>query len=331
MARSAARGSSGSTVLRFYGSGSWVRCSTKRQPNRPLMHRLPAVIGLSSGDVAFTISPSCTCRVSVQPTPQYGQIVSVVVCRDGSHAPRRAQLVLAAGHQRAGRTHGDAVAAVDARRVRQGDGELRRDVRAESAAGDRDRERVLVIRARTLRHTCSRARTCRSRGRRGRCRSSPAARPWPRRRTEALRPAAVLLEQVRPVPGAVDRSTDEARSSSTSRRARITRGDRVWTIMPASTAREQLGTSTRAPSTSTTQRRQTLTGFSVSRKHSVGYREADRRAGREDRRALGHADGAAVDGERDGRRLGARRTADRDQRDGADMVRLRPRRRASAA
>jgi hypothetical protein len=72
------------------------------------------------------------------------------------------------------------------------------------------------------------------------------------------------------MPGAVDRSTDEASSSSTSFRASMTRGDCVRTIIPASTAREQLGASTRAPSTSTTQRRQTLTGFSVSRKHNVG-------------------------------------------------------------
>src|SRR5882672_12938619 len=42
---------------------------------------------LSSGDVALTIRPSCTCSVSVQPTPQYGQIVSVAVCRASSHVP----------------------------------------------------------------------------------------------------------------------------------------------------------------------------------------------------------------------------------------------------
>ena len=52
---------------------------TKRQPKRPLMQRLPSVMELSSGDVDFTISPSCSCRVRVHPTPQYGQIVSVAV------------------------------------------------------------------------------------------------------------------------------------------------------------------------------------------------------------------------------------------------------------
>ena len=43
-----------------------------------------------------------------------------------------------------------------------------------------------------------------------------------------------------------------------------TRGESVWTTMPASTLREHDGTSTRAPSTSTTQTRQTFTGVSVS-------------------------------------------------------------------
>jgi phytoene synthase len=52
---------------------------TKRQPKRPLMHKFPRVMELSSGDVDFTISPSCSCNVNVQPTPQYGQIVSTAV------------------------------------------------------------------------------------------------------------------------------------------------------------------------------------------------------------------------------------------------------------
>jgi hypothetical protein len=43
---------------------------TKRQPKRPLMQRLPSVMALSSGDVALTISPSCSWSVSVHPTPQ---------------------------------------------------------------------------------------------------------------------------------------------------------------------------------------------------------------------------------------------------------------------
>src|SRR5688500_20319269 len=51
------------------------------------MQRLPSVIGFSSGDVAFMISSSCTCRVSVHPTPQYGQIVATVFCSSGFHSP----------------------------------------------------------------------------------------------------------------------------------------------------------------------------------------------------------------------------------------------------
>ncbi len=49
-----------------------------------------------------------------------------------------------------------------------------------------------------------------------------------------------------------------------------TRLELVSTSMPGSTAREQLGTSTRAPFTSTTQMRHTFTGRSVSRKQRVG-------------------------------------------------------------
>ena len=196
--------------------------STKRQPNRPLMQRLPAVMALSSGDVALTISPSCTCSVSVQPTPQYGQIVSVVVWRDSSHAPRGAQVVLAARHQRAGRADGDAVAAVDARRVRQRDGELGRDARVEAAAGDRDRERVLVIRSARLdalvaEHALAVVadvevvvdlRRLRDRGARRRRPNRSGRQPY-------------SVEQIASMPGAVDRSTDDASSSSTSLRACI--------------------------------------------------------------------------------------------------------------
>src|SRR4051812_38308460 len=60
---------------------------TKRQPKRPLMQRLPRVIELSSGEVDFTIAPSCSCSVSVHPTPQYGQMVSVVDWRDSFQVP----------------------------------------------------------------------------------------------------------------------------------------------------------------------------------------------------------------------------------------------------
>src|SRR4051812_6941937 len=51
------------------------------------MQRLPCVIEFSNGDVAFTISPLSTCSRSVQPTPQYGQMVSVCVMRESSHVP----------------------------------------------------------------------------------------------------------------------------------------------------------------------------------------------------------------------------------------------------
>src|SRR5579862_4374536 len=51
------------------------------------MHRLPCVTDTSNGDVTFTISLSWTCRDSVQPTPQYGQIVSVTDWRLSSHVP----------------------------------------------------------------------------------------------------------------------------------------------------------------------------------------------------------------------------------------------------
>src|SRR6266550_881452 len=71
--------------------------------------------------------------------------------------------------------------------------------------------------------------------------------------------------------GAVETSTDEARNSSTTRRLRRTRSESVRITMPASTLREQAGTSVREPSSSTTQTRQTFTGVSVSRKQSVAH------------------------------------------------------------
>ena len=64
---------------------------------------------------------------------------------------------------------------------------------------------------------------------------------------------------------ASDRLVDDASNSSTNRRLCRTRGESVWTTMFGSTGREHAGTSTREPSTSTTQTRQTLTGESVSR------------------------------------------------------------------
>src|SRR4051794_21761712 len=48
------------------------------------MQRLPRVMSWSSGEVTLTISLSCTWSVRLQPTPQYGQMVSVCVCWDSS-------------------------------------------------------------------------------------------------------------------------------------------------------------------------------------------------------------------------------------------------------
>src|ERR1700730_11594841 len=39
------------------------------------------------GDVTLTISPSCACTVSVQPTPQYEHIVSPGTWGDSCHGP----------------------------------------------------------------------------------------------------------------------------------------------------------------------------------------------------------------------------------------------------
>ena len=41
----------------------------------------------SAGERTLTIRLSWTCSWSVQPTPQYGQIVSVTVCADSSQVP----------------------------------------------------------------------------------------------------------------------------------------------------------------------------------------------------------------------------------------------------
>src|SRR5271154_2690092 len=69
---------------------------------------------------------------------------------------------------------------------------------------------------------------------------------------------------------AVERSTDDARNSNTTRRLRRTRSESVLIDMLGSTLREQAGTSVREPSNSTTQTRHTFTGVRLSRKHNVG-------------------------------------------------------------
>ncbi len=65
--------------------------------------------------------------------------------------------------------------------------------------------------------------------------------------------------------GVVERSTEEARNSSTILRLCRTRSEEVRTTIPGSALREQAGTSAREPSNSTTQTRQTFTGWRVSR------------------------------------------------------------------
>ena len=77
-------------------------------------------------------------------------MVSVTVWADSSHVARLAHVVLALEHERAGRAHGDAVAAVDARGVRERRGELGGDAGVEPAPGDGDRERVLPVGAAAL-------------------------------------------------------------------------------------------------------------------------------------------------------------------------------------
>ena len=68
----------------------------------------------------------------------------------------------------------------------------------------------------------------------------------------------------------MERSTEEASSSITSFRDTRTRSESVRTFIPASAVREHEGTSTRDPSSSTTQTRQTLAGRNGSSKQSVG-------------------------------------------------------------
>src|SRR2546426_1863147 len=72
-------------------------------------------------------------------------------------------------------------------------------------------------------------------------------------------------------------STDDARSSRTRRLLCRTRSESVAIFIPASTLREHAGTSTREPSSSTTQTRQTLTGVRFSSSQSVGVSTCSRR------------------------------------------------------
>ena len=51
------------------------------------MHRWPSVTDELVGEVTLTMRSSWACRVTAQPTPQYGQIVSVCVWADSSQVP----------------------------------------------------------------------------------------------------------------------------------------------------------------------------------------------------------------------------------------------------
>lgn len=61
-----------------------------------LKQRLPWVTGLPCGEVTLTISVSCTWSVTLQPTPQYAQmvVVSVRACSSQVSAARISNSVL---------------------------------------------------------------------------------------------------------------------------------------------------------------------------------------------------------------------------------------------
>ena len=92
----------------------------------------------SSGELTFTICPSWACTVSSQPTPQYGQIVSVRVCRVSSQVPAWRISLFGFAHQRTGGAHADTVSAIHACRVGQRNFEFRGNVRVEPASGNAD-------------------------------------------------------------------------------------------------------------------------------------------------------------------------------------------------
>ena len=124
---------------------------TNSKPKRPLMQRWPSVTDESRrrGDLDDPVVLGVE-RRRAQPTPQYGQIVSVTVWARLVPGAGLAHVVLGLEHQRAGRADADAVAAVDARRLGQRDGLLGRDPGVEAAPGDGDRERVLGVLAARL-------------------------------------------------------------------------------------------------------------------------------------------------------------------------------------
>ena len=104
----------------------------------------------SRGDVTLTISFSWTCSAGCSRRRSTGRSCRSTVCFVLVPCAGLPHVVLRFEHQRARRADADAVPAVDARRVRERDVELGRDVRVESAAGDGDRERVLRVGAARL-------------------------------------------------------------------------------------------------------------------------------------------------------------------------------------
>ena len=107
--------------------------------------------------------------------------------------------------------------------------------------GRRPRWRTCSATARrTRRRTCSRGCTGRSPARRGRCRPWRAGRRWPRRRRSGRGRRRTPPSHAATF-GAVERSTDEPSSSSTSCRAWRVRSVSVCTTMPSSAGREHDG------------------------------------------------------------------------------------------
>ena len=258
------------------------------------MQRWPSVTDESDGEVTLTIRSSWAWRLD--------RAADAAVRADrvghglGRLVPgaRLAHVVLGLEHQRAGRADPDAVAAVDAGRLGQRDGLLGRDPGVEPAPGDGDRERVLRLLAAGVdalvaedalrvvadvevvvdlgrlgdggRRRVAGGRVVVARPRARRARRRRPARPAGRSASRPRRSARRRRRSSRPgaIGPASDRSTDEPRNSRTILRDSRTRSESVWTSIPASTLREQAGTRTREPVTSTTQTRQTLTGVRFS-------------------------------------------------------------------
>ena len=87
-ARAARSATSPLASSRGYSRGEpFGRTWTNSKPKRPFTHRLPWVTSESDGESTFTIVLSWTWSGRVQPTPQYGQIVSATVCTDSSYVP----------------------------------------------------------------------------------------------------------------------------------------------------------------------------------------------------------------------------------------------------